>query len=436
MDAEVVRKRKVLLDSLDQAVADLEIYQPAIAFDGEPSIRNLRRGRRRGLEDKIGMITLTEVDGVLHWEEGAGVIRAPGRRARRGAALSGQIVTQYRFEKLDPSRVGEFLDKLDKKLTPNQGLRKWKEGELIPVAKPEASKRALVFIHGTFSNNDNLFEQLNSIKDGRDLLGRALERYDEVLAFDHPTLGVSPILNAVDLESLFSQCKADVDVVAHSRGGLVARWWMEGFKADGRECRAVMVGAPLAGTSLAAPPKLRGALSYITNVGRALSAVAGAASAAIPFMSVAAGILKVVSSITSFTASTPLVDAAVAMIPGLAGQSRVGNNPELLRLRKNDGPGPVYFAVKSNFEPSDSGWAFLRRFIKWKQTAADLGADLVFESDNDLVVDTASMTDLSDSVRIPDASVYDFKTTDRVHHTNYFSQPETVNFIAKSLRIE
>ena len=35
--------------------------------------------------------------------------------------------------------------------------------------------------------------------EGRTFLARAAAHYDRVLAFDHPTLSVSPILNALDL---------------------------------------------------------------------------------------------------------------------------------------------------------------------------------------------------------------------------------------------
>ena len=49
-----------------------------------------------------------------------------------------------------------------------------------------------------------------------------------------------------------------LDVIAHSRGGLVTRWALEGFGIGGAgPFRAVMVGAPIGGTSLASPPQLR-----------------------------------------------------------------------------------------------------------------------------------------------------------------------------------
>ena len=75
----------------------------------------------------------------------------------------------------------------------------------------------------------------------------------------------------------------------------------------------------------------------------------------------------------------------------------------------------------------------------WADEAAD---DLVFVGRstedgplepiaNDLVVDCPSMEELGESgsqvVRIAD--VYDFGTSSEVHHTNYFEQRETLDFI-------
>ena len=53
-------------------------------------------------------------------------------------------------------------------------------------------------------------------------------------------------------------------------------------------------------------------------------------------MKAPAAILRLIGSVFGVAPRVPLVDAAVAMIPGLAGQSRTSNNSELCRL--NRGP--------------------------------------------------------------------------------------------------
>jgi hypothetical protein len=62
--------------------------------------------------------------------------------------------------------------------------------------------------------------------------------------------------------------------------------------------------------------------------------------------------------------------------------------------------------------------------------------DYVFESENDLVVDSSSMFSFSENGPTLDtARILDFGSTSRVHHVNYFEQPETVAHIRAQLTI-
>jgi len=154
----------------------------------------------------------------------------------------------------------------------------------------------------------------------------------------------------------------------------------------------------------------------------------------VPFLQAGAGLMRLCAGALSVGASTPLVDAAVAMIPGLAAQSREGHNPELIELRRYaPRPEPAYFAICSNFEPTAPAW----RFWEWfrKDRLGDLGADLVFDGPNDLVVDTASMRELADGLQIDPANVHDFGTNPDVHHCNYFAQPKTVERLRAWLEV-
>ncbi|MFY9974446.1 MAG: hypothetical protein WAK53_09335, partial [Chromatiaceae bacterium] len=281
------------------------------------------------------------------------------------------------------------------------------------------------------SESESFFNGFEENPKGLEFIDWARGHYAHVLTFDHPTLSVSPVLNARTLALLLSDTQADIDVIGHSRGGLVTRWWLEVFdRAPPEKRRAVFVGSPLAGTGLAAPTNIRGSLSLLSNIGMAL----GAASAAVPFLTVLTGLFRVVTSVTTLAAKTPAVDAAVALVPGLVAQSRVGNNREMVSLRQ--APAALagrYFAVKSNFESERPGWQFWRYFRNIGARAKDTLADLVFEGQNDLVVDTGSMVDLCDELSVPGAQVLDFGTTDFVHHTNYFAQARTLDFLRESL---
>jgi hypothetical protein len=183
----------------------------------------------------------------------------------------------------------------------------------------------------------------------------------------------------------------------------------------------------------------------MTNVIVAMERAGQLASLAVPLFGVIAGLMKLITSVSGFAAKTPVIDAAIAMIPGLSAQSRRGlagtqqiaGSFELDRLSAGVSKTPAsYFAVKSNFEPTDPGWAFWKHFMKPGERLADLGADLVFPDQNDLVVDTASMDALSDIVKIEGPkAVLDFQTSAVVHHLNYFAQPEVATFIRQSLAL-
>jgi hypothetical protein len=380
-------------------------------------------------------------DGVLTVREGGGPGLGGRRGWRRGASPGGAVIEEVPFERLKKSDVKTALDALDRKLTGSFGLFPVQASAAGASLDPDTdleqaprSGRVLLLVHGTFSSCQSVLGQIEAAPAGRKFLADAFAGYDHVLAFNHRTLGVSPMLNARELYKRFRASKAEVHVVCHSRGGLVTRCWLESmdFAAMARR-RAVFVGSPLAGTSLAAPPNLRALLSLPANIGRAL----GAASAAVPFLSFAAGLFQVFSSVTSLVARTPVIDAAIGLVPGLDAQSRVGNNRIIQSFRSDPvGSGANYFAVRSNFEPRSEGWAFWRYFRDLPTRAVNLVVDPIFDGPNDLVVDVASMSSLADDLAIAPDRILDFGTNAQVHHTNYFRQARLYDFLRTSLALE
>jgi hypothetical protein len=418
-------------DALQEAASDLGIIRELT-----PPQHRLPSRRRGGAAAGIAglpTLRLVERDDVLFVEEGRRLIAGTRRRSAR--SLLGKTVRELPLEKLERSQVGAALDKLDSKLTPPRGLRRLDaSGKLRPYTG-QPSGGVLLLVHGTFSNGDQLVSELEATDSGRAFLRWALDAYDLVLTFDHPTLAVGPAINARELSLRLAGSRASIDVICHSRGGLVTRWWMEGFdRGETAIRRAVFLGSPLAGTGLAAPPNLRATLSLLANVGNALGTVAGFGAVALPFLTLVTGLFQVVSSVTSLVAKTPVVDAAIAMVPGLAAMSRVGNNHELVTLRQwAPSVQSRYFVVQSNFEPDDPQWKFWRWFRK--DRLLDHVADAVFDGANDLVVDTSSMTGFCAEAgfSIPSSQILDFGTSPIVHHTNYLRQPKTIAFIRAAL---
>lgn len=439
----------VLRKHLYEDAKAVEVFSPDQYVGSKPSLKisELRRMRVEKIEDPRVAFALTETDGVLRWEPGYG-FAGPGRRRtlRPGPLMVGRVIAPVNFERLGESEIGEFLEKFDKKLTPNcdlrspeNGLRQLKGGawSSTPVL-PVPHGRILLFVHGTFSNVNAISQELKRTSEGQAFLTTAEQQYDQVLGFDHATLSVSPVLNGMDLARLFRSSTANVDVVSHSRGGLVTRWWLEQFDTrQNARTRAVLAGSPLDGTSLAAPDRLRAALDLFTNVAHVLESTGELASSAVPFLTVVTGLLRVLTSITSLAAKTPLVDAAVAMIPGLSAQSQIQNNNELDRLNRDSSRNIEYFGVRASFQTDKPGWRFWRYFVNLGDRIKEAGATIVFDSENDLVVNTASMAVLARTpaeALIPTDRILDFGVTDTVYHTVYFRQKETVDFIQKSLR--
>jgi pimeloyl-ACP methyl ester carboxylesterase len=446
---EACRQEENLFANLYQHAADEDI-----------SVAGLRRQRRRVSNDPastIKTVSLVEEDGTLYWRDGIPV-RPPGRRRRRRGletASDGSLVLTREFPTLAPNKIIAAVGLIDRRLnqaidaslrsrlrqlqlTPNGGFR-LQDGD---VAGP-FSGRTLLFVHGTFSNATNMLGEFTAAgAPGVPLLTRALQgrhKYDRVLFFEHPTLSVSPVINALELGRVMAGSTGQIDVVAHSRGGLVVRWWLEAFGASLRgnsaaEVRAVLVGSPLHGTSLAAPDKMQHAMSLLSNVGTFAEKTLGLVGLTNPFLWVAGKLIEVIVSVAGALARTPLVDALTALVPGLAGQSAVDNNHEINRLRI--GPAavdPSYYAVLANFETRNPGWRFWRNFRS--DRAKDLAADVVFPGENDLVVDTWSMTDLGVPRLKLAGATCDFGTSETVWHCNYFREDKTIKYLASKFKL-
>lgn len=388
----------------------------------------------------LATVSLVRIDGVLRWTYRRPPRAVGPRRARRasGGLVRGETVRSFSFREIPPNKVVEKLEELDTKLTPDRGLRRWSDGKLKPIKTPDATPRTLLIIHGTFSKAEVMFDELQTSPEGKAFLKKAQSEYKQILAFDHPTLSISPVLNAIDLDRMLAGYKGVIDVVCHSRGGLVAAWWMKlGARNVGK---VVFVGSPLEGTSLAAPARLKESLDVLANIADAGQTMANVGGVIVPWASpllgVAAGLMQALGAVLSIGARSSLLDAGVAVVAGLASQSRVRNNQELLRLHEDIWPShPTCFGVISDFEPSnpdDQWWQFWKKLRRPALTLANAAVDPIFDGPNDMVVDNSSMTRLLNKT-FPGGQVYDFRTNGRVHHCNYFAQPETATFLSKTL---
>jgi hypothetical protein len=275
------------------------------------------------------------------------------------------------------------------------------------VATMATAGPVLLFIHGTFSTTHTGFGGLTSAT-----VGLLNERYSgRVIAVDHPTLGDDPLANVEWLVSHLPKQPITLDVVSHSRGGLVARLLAEQssglvssqLATDAAHIavhRLVLAGVPNAGTLLADPDHMVDMIDRFTT---ALTLFpTGPTTETLEALVV---VLKIVGH------------GSLAGLPGLAVMRPDGEF--LSALNASGGTAREYFAVASNYRPDDRG---LRALVSG---IADNLVDRLFgAAGNDLVVPTDGVFQRNGNTSFPLATdkTLLFKPEDGVMHTHMFEQ--------------
>jgi hypothetical protein len=348
--------------------------------------------------------------------------------------------------------AGAIVNKLDANVTPSlvriagSTITAWQNIESLAGLGLEgkAAPRILLFVHGTFSSTRGAFGALTATPYGKAFLDAALQQYDAVIGYDHRTLVEDPRENAVamlaGLRSIKWSGTPELDVITHSRGGLVYRSLTEllipsdAFRATFRN--AIFVATPNGGTELARPENWQHLIDLYTNctamLFRVLSLVAP------PVAPMASGFSETISIIGALVKG--LADAATtaSIAPGLAAQVPGGTFITNLNL-ENPGqpkPGTTFCSwIGSNFEANGAKPDEVPPRL-WQSVADGVVDALMGNAPNDLVVDDKSMfaIDIATGGFIKDS--YDFGRNASVYHTNYFTRSETVNALARWLRLQ
>ncbi|HYF63930.1 MAG TPA: hypothetical protein VD886_14005, partial [Herpetosiphonaceae bacterium] len=240
-------------------------------------------------------------------------------------------------------------------------------------------------------------------------LDRLRQRYgDRVFAFNHPSVHQTPPENIARLLGELPN-NMELDIVTHSRGGLVGRELIRQLADQpGRQVRvgkAVLVASPNRGTPLANGDHWIEMLDRYTNlIAQAPDTVATL---------ILEGVLTLVKIIGH---------AALEALPGLHAMLPDG---EYLRGLNASPPSTTrYHALVADYQPNDPGW--LNRFCKRVQ---DKLIDGLFEEANDGVVPTSGgygVTRDGSGWQIPPEQRRAFATADGVSHSTFFAHP-TVN---------
>ena len=277
-----------------------------------------------------------------------------------------------------------------------------------------AAGRALLFIHGTFSTAHAAFSQIPN-----DDFRLLYERYGgRVFAFNHFTLSHDPQQNADwFLAQLPHQHKLDVDIVCHSRGGLVARQLAERTSdpADSAPMaigRIVFVGVPNHGTVLAHPDHVVKMIDRLTSALNLFPT--GPVTETLEALITA---LKVIGH------------SALTGLPGLSSMHPTG--AFLTALNSGSPNATQYYAIAADFEPTDEG---LRALVCG--SVADAVIDRVFENmANDLVVPELGVYGANGSLAfpIPNDRVLMIPAEAGIVHTTIFGYSETATRLKRWL---
>ncbi len=257
--------------------------------------------------------------------------------------------------------------------------------------------RALLMVHGTFSRASAAFGSIPA----QDVSALGGLYGGRVFAFDHPTLSVDPRHNA---EWFLSQVpdgtSLDVDIVCHSRGGLVARSLAEKQAAFSLGSRTLRVGkivfaaAPNDGTPLADTKYMNDFIDSYTTILNLFPDN---------------GVTFVLEGIVAV-----LKQLAVDTVKGLDGLQSMVKAGDFLHGWLNSGPAgdERYFALAANYEPVNPGLAAY---------AADRLLDAIFKVGNDLVVPTTSPYEANGAGLFPIEDRLEFGPADGVMHSGYFA---------------
>ncbi|TFW31391.1 esterase/lipase family protein [Duganella callida] len=316
---------------------------------------------------------------------------------------AGEHMTQAMVEKIEAHHKPERL------LALSRGFQQSARPADLAAAR---GKRVLLLVHGLFSSTEGGFGALD--------LQPLIERYEgRVFGWDHWTIAKTPQQNALDLlQHMPPAADWALDVVCHSRGGLVLR----SLLADGADGDAVLaqIGRERAGR--------------IARVGKVTFVAAANQGSKLASPDDILEFLNVAAMLASFSAGMGLdvVIGLARMVVSLgydrpAVQALTDDSALIATLNRAGGliaPERSWYA-RANF---DYGSSALER------TGALLSRALI-EADNDLVVPYAG-------VLLPGAApaadhILNFGTAEhkqnQVWHTEFFRQAATRDFLLQIL---
>ncbi|MEX2153965.1 MAG: CHAT domain-containing protein [Gemmatimonadaceae bacterium] len=442
------RKATVDLAEGEDAVMLLEtddVYEWRI----EPSKVEVAPSTRRGPLVEGRRKTVTFDLGVTGSSTGTGA----GTRTRRGGPLGfvAKTVRGYVLKFVARLAVGQgikFLERNARKafvVMDADDPSDWRVmDDLRTVVLPtDRAPRILLFVHGTFSSTVGAFGALTATDAGKAFLADALDTYDVVVGYDHPTLSEDPLENATDLLARLERSRfgiaPHIDAISHSRGALVLRSFIEHLLPHSSlgSCvrRAIFVGGANGGTKFAEPDNWKKLIDLYTNI-----AVAGGRVVSL-LGAPGAGVIIKETVQTVGTLVKHLATAAISerRAPGLSAMEPDGDFVTEINKTQKGQPSAadsLFYVVSSDFNIDLTGPGAPELSPRLKQWLADSFVDKLMREPNDLLVGIGSMSHIDPSAGAFVKDKLEFGKNPHVYHTIYFAQPEVVRALEKWLELD
>ncbi|WP_287602341.1 caspase family protein [Thiothrix sp.] len=318
-----------------------------------------------------------------------------------------QVLGTPRFAPNDPAQVDGYET----------------DPQTITALVAQANK-ILLITHGIIGHTQTIAGCVNlPHTEGQPTIG---SHYDLILTFDYENLNTPIETNAKALKNLLARVGIHakggkrIDILAHSMGGLVARYLIEYEGGDQLVNTLVMAGTPNGGSPLATL-KQHGFTALHTWVYGNLVAILNGVTTAYVGGAAIAALMK-------------LLDAVDNTLDQMAADSEL-----IQRLEQSPAPSNVRYAVIAGdtqglMIPPDHYTERLGKLLEYlgkrlKLAAYDLLTDKLFKEANDMAVGYASMKQFNAEWRNGVAV-----EAVRCDHLSYFADKETVRRIAQHLQ--
>jgi len=269
----------------------------------------------------------------------------------------------------------------------------------------QKSNKILLLVHGIIGSTSDMAAFAKTLVDNK--------TYDLILAFDYENLN-TPIESIAyelktRLEAVGISAGKKIDILAHSMGGLVSRWFIEHRQGSQMVNRLIMCGTPNGGSNF-------GKIEYIRKIA-SIAALLGA-NLLTPFSAISWAV-NIFKGIKATTGTSQIVLKTLA---------QMDKNSDFLRDLNQEGKasGIPYHILAGNvqdYAPTDQGfWNKIKNKI-----LGGVGNLVNWGDANDIAVLTEDIKKAGKNTAV---QTFDIPC----HHLNYFTQEDSVQKLVEILQ--